>query len=108
TPGHTDRILAVIRDETAVQLKLGQLFDTVELDSPRATEMRERHNRNRQMAPSRPEKSVTHPPMRQMIAAWLDRFEAGDLDAWWRLNLDLTLKPDSDYYQTHLELYSDL
>ena len=38
----------------------------------------------------------------------LDEFEAGDNSAWWKLNLEMTLKPNSTYYHLSDELESDL
>jgi predicted NACHT family NTPase len=37
---------------------------------------------------------------------WLEQFEGGDLDAWWRLNLDLQLEPHNTHYTRGAE--SDL
>jgi predicted NACHT family NTPase len=46
------------------------------------------------------------PPPRERIARLLDRFEAGDLTAWWQLNMELTLEPHSTHYGS--ELVSEL
>ena len=53
-------------------------------------------------------KTVTHPPLRTLIEGWLDRAKAGEVDAWWRLNRDMTLTEDSDYYPFGAELQPDL
>ena len=34
----------------------------------------------------------------------LDRFESGNASAWWQLNLEMTLEPNSSYYGPDLEL----
>jgi predicted NACHT family NTPase len=34
----------------------------------------------------------------ERVSHWLEQFEGGDLDAWWRLNLDLQLEPHSTHY----------
>lgn len=34
----------------------------------------------------------------------LHELELGDLSAWWRLNMEMTLKPDSQYYDNEFEL----
>ncbi len=39
---------------------------------------------------------TTHPAER--IAYLLQQFESGNMDAWWHLNREMTLKPDSRYY----------
>ncbi len=46
------------------------------------------------------------PPPIQRVVKRLDLFEHGDLDAWWRLIIELTLKPDSTHYRD--ETISDL
>jgi hypothetical protein len=32
------------------------------------------------------------PPLLERLAIFLGRFEAGNLDAWWHLNMELTLE----------------
>ena len=43
------------------------------------------------------------PPPAERVADLLNRFEAGDWEAWWRLNLELTLTPTSRVYGSDLE-----
>jgi predicted NACHT family NTPase len=38
----------------------------------------------------------------------LDKFEKGEMEAWWILNLEMTLEPDNTHYMGHLEYESDL
>jgi hypothetical protein len=48
------------------------------------------------------ESPVTPPPA-ERVANLLDRFESGDWEAWWRLNLELTLTPTSRVYGSDLD-----
>lgn len=38
------------------------------------------------------------PPPKERVLILLDKFEKGDPNAWWRLNLEMTLEPSSRYY----------
>lgn len=67
----------------------------VELDSDSARRQREAWQRSYR---TKPQPKVAHPPAPEMTRRWLERFEAGDSLAWWRLNRDLTLRPNSDRY----------
>lgn len=49
---------------------------------------------------------ILDPPPAERIALCLDECESGNLSAWWYLNRDMTLEPDSTIYRHELE--SDL
>jgi hypothetical protein len=72
------------------------LLDPVPLDSPRAEQARE-HLRLAEQLRQDPRPPLDPPP-RERVRALLDRFEAADLEAWWQLNLDLTLEANSTHY----------
>jgi hypothetical protein len=72
------------------------LLDGVALDSPRARDMRQYHELELEHQRLKP--SPADPPPADRVRMCLERFEAGDLDAWWRLNLELTLEPTSTHY----------
>jgi predicted NACHT family NTPase len=44
------------------------------------------------------------PPPKERVLQCLDELELGDLSAWWRLNMEMTLKPDSTHYDNEFEL----
>ena len=72
------------------------LLDGVPLNSQRAAEMRQYHELELEHQRLRP--APIDPPPADRVRMELERFEAGDIDAWWRLNLDLTLEPASAHY----------
>ena len=76
-------------------------LDGVPLDSPQATEMREYHR----LTTERPrrERPRVDPPPAQRVRECLDRFESGQADAWWQMNGELTLTPESTHYGDVLE-----
>jgi predicted NACHT family NTPase len=59
----------------------------------------------RMAAIKRPDLSHIPPPEKR-IGAFLDKFEKGKLEAWWRLNLEMTLEPQKTHYGEDFE--SDL
>jgi hypothetical protein len=70
-------------------------LDGVALDSSRARDMREYHDLEMQHQSLRP---PVDPPPAERVRECLERFEAGDMNAWWWLNLELTLEPASTHY----------
>ena len=44
------------------------------------------------------------PPPKERVLQCLHELELGDLSAWWRLNMEMTLKPESQYYDNEFEL----
>ena len=42
--------------------------------------------------------ALLDPPPKERILLLLERLESGNLSAWFQINMDMTLKPDSKYY----------
>jgi predicted NACHT family NTPase len=80
-------------------------FDPVELDSAEARSQRESYQRakSRELREqTRREEAVLKPPPAERIASLLQDVQDGNIDAWWRITMDLTLSPTSRHYH-HLE-----
>jgi predicted NACHT family NTPase len=100
-----DAIVITSEQEPTLQSQFLPFLKSVTLDSPQAQKMREdyleakkfEHGRRQTLPP-------VVPPPQERIATWLDRFESGDASAWWQLNLEMTLEPDSSHYGNDLEL----
>ena len=98
-------IITASEQEPAIETEFSALLRPVTLDSPEAQKMREDYldakklEQNRRQAPP-----AVVPPPQERIATLLDRFESGDASAWWQLNLEMTLEPDSSFYGNDLEL----
>ncbi len=103
-----DKILLATKEIAALAEECAPCFEIIELSSPRADQLKREYEQHLELGISRRPKSATHPPMPEIVKSWLAQFEAGDTDAWWRLNLDLTLKPNSDHYPSGAEFNSDL
>lgn len=46
---------------------------------------------------------VLKPPPKERVLILLDRFQKGDPNAWWKLNSEMTLEPNSRYYRDEFE-----
>ncbi len=104
-PGHADALLAAIPGCPALEAAFASWFAPVEIHSSQADELRARYCEWGEWQEEEEERLV-EPPPQERIAILLDRVEAGELDAWWRLNSEMTLEPTSACYGHELE--SDL
>jgi predicted NACHT family NTPase len=80
------------------------LLKGYDIRSAEAATLREFYQHEQKMN-SRP---LLKPSPSERVTTLLDRFEKGELEAWWILNREMTLKPDSTHYMDHLEFVSDL
>lgn len=78
---------------------------TIDLDSAKAIKIYINHlqeqtwqNYDQQHNP------LVEPPPRERVLECLNKLERGDLSAWWRLNMEMTLKPESQYYGDEFKL----
>jgi hypothetical protein len=79
--------------------KYAWLLDGVLLDSPAAAELKELHA----LSTEHDSAPLVEPPPSERVQQCLERFEGGDVDAWWQMNAELTLEPDSRHYGSWLE-----
>lgn len=96
TAARVNAILAAFDEFPALAAELPWLVTPVTLGSPEAARQKElyqiQHGTGRRTRP------LLQPSPTERIATLLDRFEAGHFDAWWQLNRDLTLEPDSTHF----------
>lgn len=76
------------------------VFEGVLIASDDARQLRETHCKLKALEQNRPPLPTTPPAVR--IAQLLDMFESGDWNAWWRLNMELTLSATSTFYESDL------
>ncbi|MGO9689915.1 MAG: NACHT domain-containing protein, partial [Syntrophobacteraceae bacterium] len=103
-PEQVDAILSSVKGVPALAEVFHDFLMPVELDSPEAEKLRKQYRMIQES--QRRERPLVDPPPAQRVASLLDEVESGNLDAWWRLNLEMTLEPDSTYYNHEHE--SDL
>lgn len=75
-----------------------QYFQSIALDSPEAKQLKADYHTDEDLQAQPAQPPSLDPPPYERVARGLQAFEAGDLEAWWRLNMDLSLAPDSVYY----------
>ena len=104
----TKAILETMQINKALANEVAPLFAPIVIDSQQAQECRKQYGQALRLEANEEKEKASHPPMPEIVDRWLDKFEAGDTDAWWRLVRDLTLEGDSDRYSFRSELNSDL
>lgn len=98
---HIEQAFAAKEDSISLQSALGRYFDPQLIDSPHARWYREQES-------VRQDEKILKPSVPERVSNLLESFESGDLNAWWQLNMDLTLAPLSTRYSFQSELSSDL
>ena len=101
-----DAVLTACDTEPALAKVFQWLIRPVELGSPEAKQMKETYLENQRWENRERRRPLLNPPPAQRIAKLLDQCESGNHAAWWQLNMEMTLKPDSTHYGAELE--SDL
>lgn len=96
-PGHLDVIIEASKTEPLIAEKFSWHLTPVELHSSEAEQQRDRYLEYQEILQPRLEKANEGPSPTEQIPILLDRFEAGDVDAWWRLNLVMTIDPNTGY-----------
>lgn len=79
------------------------LLQPVELGSPQAERMKKSHARMVRWEQREEPRPLPDPPPEERIVTLLAECENADVAAWWRLNLEMTLEPDSTHYGDELE-----
>jgi hypothetical protein len=95
-PSHFEALYDIAMRWMPLHQRYEALLDGVLLDSPTALRMREHHQLTIETENNGP--PPVDPPPADRVRMDLERFEAGDLRAWWMLNLDLTLSLTSTHY----------
>ncbi len=101
------RIHSALDQNDLIRQEFSSFFEPVHLDSPDIQKAREAYERTfvRGKAKSKEEeeKPLTPTPAERVLMM-LTKFESGDIDAWWQLNLEMTLAEGSRFYGNELEV----
>lgn len=84
--------------------KFSWLLNPIRLDSPEAQAQKEAHYKQVARQERRAKPQLIDPPPDERVARALNRFETGDIQAWWQLTMELSLEPDSTYYANDFEV----
>ena len=87
TPEHVDLILTKVPEISSLSEAFAPLFEPVELGSAAAIELQQSHRRRAEVLAA--SMTAKLPPVSDRVSKLLTTFEAGDLSAWWRLNVEL-------------------
>lgn len=98
-----DAVIIATQTNLALQETFASYFMPIELDSAQANQLRADYLRMQEMQDRR-KNPLLDPPPKERVLQLLEKLEAGNLSAWWQLNMEMTLKPESQYYNNEFEL----
>ncbi len=104
--GQLDAIIDASKSNPTLAETFSWLLKPVELNSLEAEKMKADYLEIQKWQKRGKERPLLSPPPAERIAGLLNECESGDSSVWWRLNMEMTLEPDSQYYGDLLE--SDL
>jgi len=90
----------------AVKKYYAGAFVPVELDTPEAKAQRDWYEKLIAPRTEREKKlkeNALDPPPKERVLKLLDRLEKGEVEAWWQLNMEMTLKPYMKVYGDELQ-----
>jgi predicted NACHT family NTPase len=97
-------IIIATQTNIILQEVFSPYFAPIELNSSLAEKLRIDHLRVEEMRAREQSSPLLDPPPRERILQLLEKLEFGDFSAWWQLNMEMILKPDSQYYDNEFEL----
>lgn len=103
---YINEVLLACQMNPILKNEFKRLIDPVRLDSIEACNMRERHQKMKNRNERDVEPALLSPAPCVRVASLLAKFEDGDDNAWWRLNMEMSLEPKSRFYGN--EFISDL
>ncbi|WP_164009912.1 TIR domain-containing protein [Pyxidicoccus trucidator] len=86
---HVDLILEVRQRVPSLSRQFSWCLDAVELGSPQAASLRARQKQRESWNQKRGDEQAHQPPSQDRVRHLLERFEAGDMIAWYRISLEL-------------------
>jgi predicted NACHT family NTPase len=100
-----DAIVTGTQSNPILKARFTSYFQAVELASPQAKQMQADYQEMQSWSQRDRKKprNLSNIEIKERIEYYLNEFESGDLNAWWRLNEEMTLEPDSPYYGSHYE-----
>jgi hypothetical protein len=101
-PDDTDALVSAAQRSPAVAETFADELVPVDLDGARADELRQRHNQLKKLQERQVPEALDPSPDARVLH-FLDKFEQGDVQAWWQLNLEMTLDVTSTHYGDEFE-----
>jgi hypothetical protein len=103
-----DAIIVATQTNNILQEVFTSYFIPIDLNSIQADQLRADCLRMQKMQQHRQNSPLLDPPPRERVLQLLEKLESGDLSAWWQLNMEMTLKPDSTHCNYNNEFEWDL
>lgn len=101
-----EAILVAVQSDPILAKEFAWLIQPIELYSEKAKEMKARYLKEQKWKNREKDRPPLEPPPAERIVTLLNECESGNSEAWWRLNMEMTLEPNSTHYRD--ELKSDL
>ena len=102
-PGQTDAIIVAAQKYPALAEEFAGLLKPIELGSEKAKQLKAQYLKEQKWSEERDKRPRLDPPPVERIRRCLDECESGDQSAYWKLNLEMTLEPQSQYYGNEFE-----
>jgi hypothetical protein len=96
-PAHFEALYDTAANWPPLHQRYEAILDGVPLVSPVADQQREYYRLTQELESTK--SRAVDPPPAEHISMGLERFENGEISAWWPLTLNLTLSDGSSYYQ---------
>ncbi len=105
-PAHVEAICEASETHPLLAQQFRRILEPVNIHSAEAQELKRAYYAQREQQRPLPKPDPLDPAPSIMVLQYLDRYESGDLNAWWQLNRVLTLRPESTHFGD--ELAADL
>jgi len=99
---HIHAVLEACQRNRTLREKFGNFIRPIDLYSAEAKEMKAAFLKRKELV-KRHDEPLLQPLPAEKIVHLLDEFESGNNSAWWRLNMEMTLEPNSRFYGDELK-----
>ncbi|MEM7759293.1 MAG: hypothetical protein AAF298_14385 [Cyanobacteria bacterium P01_A01_bin.40] len=101
-----EALITATKTNQIIEEHFSPWFQAIELNSPLAEERKEQYSkeikRRNRIQTNRNKPTLTTPPKERVLIC-LDGLEAGNLDRWWQLCMEMTLVPNCRRYGSNFE-----
>lgn len=101
-PEQVNAILTVSEQIPILKAEFSKLIEPIKLTSQRAIEERADYLQDLKNQERNKNQQLLDPPPKERIIKYLDQFESGNINSWTQICDDITLMPDSIYYEDRL------
>lgn len=99
-----DAIVVAMQTSDILRKEFASYFGAIDLGSSFAEKMKSDYLEMQEWETHDESSSLLDPPPKKRVLNLLKKLEAGDLQAWWQLNMEMSLQPDSIHYSNEFEL----